>query len=102
MMQYDFKSIDPVVLPIARKSAWNIESMEAHNASDRSVEYIGSQISGFLDNDSQKGQFIFDNYQDNLGEYWFENRALLPNGKIVSMEFYIFGREKNYKKKKRK
>ena len=67
--------------------------MAAHGADGRGVEYIGSTISGYLDNDKSKGKFIFDYYKDTAGAYWFKNRALLPSGEIVSMDRYIFGRE---------
>lgn len=92
-LQKDFKAIDPELLEIAHGSAWSIESMAAHGAGGRSVEYIGSSIKGFLNNDKRKGKYIYDYYRDTAGAYWFKNRALLSSGEIVSMDMYIFGRE---------
>lgn len=89
----EYKVIDPELLKAINGDAWSIESMAAHGAGGRGVEYIGSRISGYLDNDKSKGQFIFDYYRDTAGAYWFKNRAMLPNGEIVSMDMYIFGRE---------
>lgn len=106
-MYKDFRAIDPELLEIAHGSAWSIESMAAHGAGGRSVEYIGSSIKGFLDNDKRKGKYIYDYYRDTAGAYWFKNRALLPSGEIVSIDMYIFGREikkekytKQYRKNK--
>ena len=67
--------------------------MAAHAAGGRGVHYIGSSISGYLDNDSRKGRLLFDYYRDTAGAFWFKNRALLPNGEIINMEQYIFGKE---------
>lgn len=67
--------------------------MAAHGAGGRGVQYIGSSISGYLDNDSRKGRLLFDYYRDTTGAFWFKNRALLPNGDIVNMEQFIFGKE---------
>lgn len=104
-MKEGYRAIDPELLQAIKGDAWSIESMAAHGADGRGVEYIGSSISGYLDNDKSKGQFIFDYYRDTTGAYWFKNRALLPNGEIVSMERYIFGREirkEKYKKQYQK
>ena len=92
-MKEEYRAIDLELLPAAYGDAWSIESMAAHGAVGRGVEYIGSSISGYLDNDKRNGKLMFDYYRDTAGAYWFENRALLPNGEIVSMERYIFGRE---------
>lgn len=92
-MQEAYKQIDPELLQVINGDVWSIESMAAHGAGGLSVEYIGSRISGYLDNDKKKGKIIFDYYRDTAGAYWFKNRALLPSGEIVSMDVYIFGRE---------
>lgn len=101
MKQYGFMQISPEVLPIAKSNAWSLDNMDAHEAGGRVVEYIGSQVSGFLDNDQHKGKLIFDYYQDNTGAYWFKNRAMLPSGAIVSMDFYLFGKESKRKLSRR-
>jgi hypothetical protein len=85
------------------KKTWSIESMQAHGAADRAVTYIGSEFAGYLDNDSRNGTRVHDYYVDNEGQRWFKSRAILPNGKSVSMEEYIFGRkltQKKYQKKR--
>lgn len=92
-MQEAYKQIDPELLQAINGDAWSIENMAAHGASGRGVEYIGSSISGYLDNDKAKGSLVYDYYRDTAGAYWFKNRALLPSGEIVSMDMYIFGRE---------
>ena len=92
-MKEEYRAIEPELLREIYGDAWSIENMAAHGAGGRGVEYIGSSISGYLDNDKRNGKFIFDYYRDTAGAYWFKNRALLPNGEIVSMDRYIFGRE---------
>ena len=92
-MGNEFREIDPDLVERIKGNAWSIRSMEAHGAGERATTYVGSRISGYLDNDSRKGRLVFDYYQDRAGAYWFKNRALLPDGEIVSMDRYIFGRE---------
>ncbi|MDR0947895.1 MAG: hypothetical protein LBM69_00075 [Lachnospiraceae bacterium] len=90
-MTRDFIQLNPSRVKEIRKSAWSIESRAAHGAAGVSVHYIGSEISGTLDDGM--GRLIFDYYKDNTGAYWFKNRALLRSGEIASMEYYIFGHE---------
>lgn len=92
-MSGDYKEIDPELLQAIHGDAWSIESMAAHGAGGRSTQYIGSTVSGYLDNDKRNGKFVFDYYRDSVGSFWFKNRALLPSGEIVSMDRYIFGYE---------
>lgn len=92
-MEKGYQEIDSELLKRVKADAWSIESMEGHGAGGREVTYIGSEINGYLDNEQQKGLLIYDYYQDDEGDYWFKNRALLPDGRIVSMEYYIFGRK---------
>lgn len=92
-LKEEYRAIDPELLREIYGDAWSIENMAAHGAGGRGVEYIGSSISDYLDNDKRSGRLIFDYYRDTAGAYWFKNRALLPNGEIVSMDRYIFGRE---------
>lgn len=78
-----YKEISEELFEQAHKSAWTIESMEAHGAEGREVEYIGSRTEGNL---------IYDYYRDSAGEFWLGRRAIVK-GEIVSMEKYIFGHE---------
>lgn len=73
--------------------AWSVENMKAHEAEGREITYIGSEVRGLLDGDEKNGRLVFDYYRDTAGGWWFKNRALLPSGKIVSMELYLFGHE---------
>lgn len=59
------------------------------------------KLSGALDGDERNGQLVFDYYRDTAGAWWFENRALLPSGDIVSMDMYLFGYERKRKKGER-
>lgn len=100
-MAQEFREISPELERVAYKEAWSIESMEAHGAGGREVTYIGSKISGALDGDERNGRLVFDYYRDTEGAWWFENRALLPSGDIVSMDMYLFGYEGKRKKGER-
>lgn len=100
-MAKEFREISPELERVAYKEAWNIESMEAHGAGGRGVTYIGSKVSGALDGDERNGRLVFDYYRDTAGAWWFENRALLPSGDIVSMDMYLFGYEGKRKKGER-
>lgn len=92
-MNEKFMRIDPNILERVQDCAWSIENMEAHGADGRSVMYIGSVVNGYLDGDGRNGKLLYDYYIDALEECWYGNRALLPDGRIVSMEMYIFGKE---------
>lgn len=96
-MDKEYREADSELLGCIKGNAWSIECMEGHEAEGRSVTYIGSEIGGHLDNDRRKGRRIYDYYQDSEGAYWYGNRALLPTGEIVSMEFYLFGRGRKRK-----
>ena len=83
MVNQEYKEISPEMLELARGNTWSIESMEGHEAEDRTVEYVGSV---------RQGKYIRDYYRDNAGGWWYQNR-IIENGRIVSMETYLFGRE---------
>lgn len=103
MKKRKFKRISPKLLETAREKAWSMKSMEAHGAGNRKIKYIGSHISGSLDRSgSDGGNLVFDYYQDDLGEYWFENRVELASGDIVSVDMYLFGYETEKKKKRKR
>lgn len=102
-MEQEFREITPSLLEKAKKNARSVESMEGYGAGGHKPDYTGSEISGYLDNDERKGQKIFDYYEDSAGAYWYKVRALLPDGRIVSMEAYLFGKEeKEMRRIKRK
>lgn len=96
-MKEAYKEIPPESLRAIEGNAWSVENMEAHGASERSLEYIGSRTTNGI---------IYDYYEDNMGEFWYDNWAMLPTGEIVSMERRIFGREikrfGNYRSRKTK
>lgn len=98
MKRQEFREISPELLQIAYNSAWSIENMETHGAGERSVEYIGSKLSGCMEN--KGGKLIYDYYRDSAGGYWYKNRVLIPSGDIVSMEIYLFGHELRKKRKR--
>mgnify|MGYP006868359863 CR=1 FL=1 len=69
--------------------AWNIECMEGHGASGRPLTYIGSMESVELCG----GRLVHDYYRDSEGVYWYGDRVRLPDGGLVRMEEFIFGRK---------
>lgn len=91
-MKEEYREMSADLLALAHGKAWSIESMEAHEAGGRSVDYIGSRT---------EGNIVYDYYRDSTGEFWFKNRAIV-NGEIVSMEKYIFGHEVSKKTRARK
>lgn len=101
-MAQDYKQISPAIGFEAYKEAWSMENRKAHEAEGRGVTYVGSEVRGPLDGDERNGRLVFDYYLDTAGAWWFENRALLPSGKIVSMEMYLFGHEIKAKGKAQK
>lgn len=62
--------------------AWSIENRQADEENSE-IFYLGS---------TRKGNIIRDYYIDSQGQYWYRNRAVV-DGRIVSMEVYIFGKE---------
>lgn len=80
-MKEGYREISDNLFALAHSKAWSIENMEAHEAGERSVEYIGSRM---------EGNIVYDYYRDSTGAFWYKNRAIV-NGEIVSMEKYIFG-----------
>lgn len=99
-MKTKYKEIAKELLEVVHNSAWSIENMEAHGAAGRNVTYIGSNVKGYLNNDSKNGKRIFDYYRDTAGDYWYKNRVLLPSGEIVSVEMSLFGRKVRTRYKK--
>lgn len=101
-MKETYKEIPSSLLKRIGGNVWSFENMEAHGAEGRQVTYIGSRQMGYLDNDPQKGRLIFDYYEDSKGDYWYKTRALLPNGSLVSMDVYIFGKRLNHRSSMRR
>lgn len=78
---------------VKRSECWSLESMEGHEAEGRKVEYIGSDI-------PNKEGYVKHYYRDSAGAYWYETGWRESDGRIVSMDVHIFGRE--IKKPRRK
>lgn len=87
-IQGTYKEIAPKVEKEASSKAWNIESMEGHGSSGKSVSYLGSRIK--RPTSEGDGWIVDDFYIDIDGDYWYDTRVLLPSGKIIPMEQYLF------------
>lgn len=86
MVSQQYKEISPELREHIKDSeVWSIESMTGHEAASRTVEYVGSAKLG--------GNLLRDYYKDNTGAWWYGNRAMV-NGIIISMEAYMFGKER--------
>lgn len=83
-MKEEYKEISSELLQLVKGNAWSIENMDAHGAGDRLTTYIGSR---------KEVNEVFDYYKDNEGSFWYKRRVILPLGEIVSMEYFIFGRD---------
>ena len=79
------------LLVLQEHPCWSIESRKAYGAEDSKLEYIGSKITGTSADGSSK---VVSYYKDEQGRFWYENRVRLHNGKIVTMEEYLFGNKK--------
>ena len=71
---------------IQGSECYSLESMEGHDAEGRKVEYIGSDIPA-------AAGCVNHYYQENTGAYWYETGWRESDGRIISMEVHIFGRE---------
>lgn len=89
-MQKEYREITKEQLDRV-KDAWSIENMEAHGAKGREVSYIGSRTGGYLD--GSKAKRVTEYYRDETGAYWHQDGAMLPDGTVISMEKFLFGRE---------
>ena len=85
---YQISAVD--IAKVKGGNCWSLGSMDEEEG--RKVEYIGSEIKDCA--------YVFDYYRDNRGDYWYETRWRESDGRIVSMEVHIFGRE--IKKPRRK
>ena len=51
--------------------AWSLENIDAHEEAGKSPEYIGSR---------EKGNRIYDFFEDDRGHYWYRVRIRLTDG----------------------
>ena len=65
--------------------AFNMESRAAHGAQDRDITYAGSKI---------KGNRVYHYYVDSMGEVWYENTIIMPDGTEKTEYEAIFGKRK--------
>lgn len=90
-----YREISEKDLQEAQGNAYSIENMAAHGAENRKIEYVGSARG------KSNPKIVYDYYKDSAGSYWYECRAEV-NGRLVSMDRYIFGKEIVKEKKYRK
>ena len=90
MTNQEYKELSPALLEqLKGREVWSMENMAEHGAEGRTVDYLGSTTSGHI---------VRDYYRDNAGAWWYKDR-IRANGRIVSVETYLFGKE--IKKRKR-
>lgn len=90
MANQEYSEIPQTMLERINGNAWSIESRQADEESSELL-YLGS---------ARKGDIVRDYYSDSQGRYWYRNRAVV-DGRIVSMEVYIFGKDARELKRKR-
>lgn len=88
-----FKPLDPELLAKVREEAWSIENMEAHEADQNQLTYIGGEMEGLLGKSEDDGTLLREYYIDSRGRYWYRNRVRLSDGQTVNMDVYLFGKE---------
>ena len=86
----EYSEIPRVMLERINGNAWSIESRQA-DEENQAILYLGS---------TRRGDIVRDYYTDSSGRYWYRNRAVV-DGRIVSMEVYIFGKDVRELKRKR-
>lgn len=92
-MKETFLISDMQLAEISRNDCYSVESRETYGTADETLTYIGSRI-------LNSGR-VYDYYEDEKGSFWHGVRQRMHNGKIVSMEEYIFGHENITKKRHR-
>lgn len=92
-MRETFLISDIKLSEIRRKECYSVESRETQGTADETLTYIGSRI-------LNSGR-VYDYYEDEQGRFWYKLRHRMQNGKIVSMEEYIFGHKNLTKKRHR-
>ena len=85
---------------VIAQGSHSIESMKEHGAEDDNPVYIGSKIGKVREDGSAD---VNDFYKDKQGRLWYGSRKRLRDGRIVSMEEYLFPNvdPKKYKKRPR-
>lgn len=72
-------------LKVAKENAWSLESMPGHEKGHLAVRYVGYELH------AEWNQIVCF-FRDEQGGWWYEDRVLLPDGRIGSMEEYLFGK----------
>ena len=76
----------------AWEQAGGLENIDAHEEAGKSPEYIGSR---------EKGNRIYDFFQDDQGHYWYRVRIRLADGRAVSEEEDVFGHRIKHRREQR-
>ena len=74
-----------------KEEAWSVENMPGHDAANLATKYIGSSFGEPVPTKDGEAMKIFDYFLDSSGGYWYGVRVLLPSGKLISMEEFLFG-----------
>lgn len=84
---------------VLTQGSHSIESMKEHGAEDDNPTYIGSKIGKVREDGSAD---VNDYFKDKQGRLWYKSRKRLRDGRIVSMEEYLFPNSdpKKYKRKR--
>ena len=77
----------------AWEQAWSLEKIDAHEEAGKNPQYIGSR---------EKGNRIYDFFQDDQGHYGYRVRIRRSDGQAVFEEEGIFGHRIRHQEKKRK
>lgn len=88
-----FKRISRKLIRDIKGQAWNIESREAHEKGHLKPIYAGSTVMSCTSAEmrEQGARRIRDYYQDEEGNWWWDERVLTAAGRIVTMEQWLFG-----------
>ena len=76
-----------------KEEAWSAESMPGHDAVNLATRYLGSSFEDSMPSKDGEAVKVFDYFVDSVGGYWYSVRVLLPTGKLISMEEFLFGRK---------
>ena len=76
-----------------KEEAWSAESMPGHDAVNLATRYLGSSFEDSMPSKDGEAVKVFDYFVDSVGSYWYSVRVLLPTGKLISMEEFLFGRK---------
>lgn len=67
--------------------------MPGHDAANLATRYLGSSFEDSMPSKDGEAVKVFDYFVDSVGSYWYGVRVLLPTGKLISMEEFLFGRK---------